>query len=66
MIKNVVSEIGGVAVYGIISISLFFTVFAGMLFWACRMKRPYLKTMSSLPLEDGEITSVAAKGDRHE
>ena len=29
MIKNVLSDIGGVGLYGVISISLFFTVFIG-------------------------------------
>jgi hypothetical protein len=34
MIKNVLSDIGGVGLYGVISISLFFAVFIGMLIWA--------------------------------
>jgi hypothetical protein len=65
MIKNVVSDIGGVGVYGIISITLFFTVFTGMLIWAFRMKSPFLKDMSAKPLQDGEVTSQG-KGKSHE
>lgn len=53
MIKNVVSEIGGVGLYGIISICLFFAVFTGAVVWAMRLKKPFLKTMSGLPLDDG-------------
>jgi hypothetical protein len=54
MIKNVLSNIGGVGLYGVISICLFFALFAGMVVWATRLKKPFLKSMSGLPLNDGE------------
>lgn len=57
MIKNVLSDIGGVGIYGVISISLFFAVFIGMLIWAFRMKKPFTQKMSALPLHDGEKKS---------
>ena len=53
MIENVLSRMGGVSVYGIISICLFFAVFVGVLVWTIRLKKPYLKSMRELPL-DGE------------
>lgn len=65
MIKNVLSEIGGIGLYGVISICLFFAVFTGMLVWACRMKKQFAQNMSALPLNDGEKPSVA-KGESHE
>jgi cbb3-type cytochrome oxidase subunit 3 len=65
MIKNVLSDIGGVGLYGVISISLFFTVFIGMLIWVFAMKKSFAKTMSALPLNDGEKKSEA-KGTSHE
>lgn len=65
MIKNVLSDIGGVGLYGIISISLFFTVFIGMLIWAFSMKKSFAKSMSVLPLNDGE-TKSDRKGSFHE
>ncbi|MEW6305293.1 MAG: cbb3-type cytochrome c oxidase subunit 3 [Verrucomicrobiota bacterium] len=52
MIKNVLSDIGGVGIYGVISICLFFTVFTGALVWACRLKKSFLDSMSALPLKD--------------
>ena len=55
MIKNVLSDIGGVGLYGVISISLFFTVFLGMLIWVGLMKKSFAQRMSALPLHDGEI-----------
>ena len=65
MIKNVLSEIGGVGLYGVISISLFFTVFIGMLIWVGLMKKSFAQSMSALPLQDGEI-KANRKGTSHE
>jgi cbb3-type cytochrome oxidase subunit 3 len=68
MIKNVLTHIGGVENFGIISISLFFAFFIGMLLWAFRKKRPYLDAMSALPLEREPESSPATtpKDSRHE
>jgi len=53
MIQNVMHSIGGTSVYGVISICLFFAVFAGVLVWTLCLKQPYLNSMRELPL-DGE------------
>ena len=52
MIENVIRDIGGVGIYGIISICLFFAIFTGMLVWAFRLKKPYLNSMRHLPLDE--------------
>jgi hypothetical protein len=65
MIKNVLSDIGGIGIYGIISVCLFFVVFTGMLIWAFRLKRADADAMSTLPLHDGE-KSIDPKGTSHE
>jgi hypothetical protein len=52
MIKNVLQEIGGIGLYGVISICLFFTVFTGAFVWACLQRKPFLSAMSALPLQD--------------
>jgi hypothetical protein len=65
MIKNVLSDIGGVGLYGVISISLFFAVFIGMLLWAFSMKPSFARKMSEQPLHDGEKKSDR-KGAAHE
>jgi cbb3-type cytochrome oxidase subunit 3 len=54
MIKNVLTHIGGVENYGILSILVFFAVFLGVIVWTLSRKKPYLRDMSALPLEDGE------------
>jgi cytochrome c oxidase cbb3-type subunit 4 len=53
MIQNVLHHIGGVGVYGILSVCLFFAFFTGMLLWSARVKKPYLNAMRELPLDDG-------------
>ena len=53
MIKNVLEHIGGVGIYGVISVCLFFTVFLGAVFFALRMKKSHADAMSALPLDDG-------------
>jgi hypothetical protein len=53
MIKNVLEHIGGIGVYGVISICLFFAVFLGAVFFAMRMKKSHADIMSALPLDDG-------------
>ena len=52
MIANVLRAIGGIGAYDAISICLFVLVFTGALVWAFRLKKPFLKAMSLMPLED--------------
>jgi hypothetical protein len=52
MIEHAISRIGGVGVFGVISICLFFAVFVGVLVWTFCLKKPYLNAMRQLPLED--------------
>jgi hypothetical protein len=51
MIENVMSSMGGVGLYGVISITLFFAVFVGVLVWTVSLKKSYLNAMRELPLE---------------
>lgn len=64
MIENVLSAIGGIGVYGSISICLFMLVFCAVFVWAVRLKKPTLDRMSSLPLEDS--CPPAQLENRHE
>ena len=60
MIQNVMHSIGGVSMYGVISICLFFAVFIGVLVWIICLKKPYLNEMRELPLE-GESVSESER-----
>ena len=63
MIQNVLQDIGGVGLYGVISISLFFFVFGVALIRALLLKKPFLHAMGALPLQD-EKSSAREKGTR--
>ena len=51
MIENVMQQMGGIGIFGVISICIFFGFFTGMLLWAARLKKPYLHSMETLPLD---------------
>jgi len=61
MIENTLRSIGGVGIFGIISICLFFAFFSGVLIWAGRLKKTYLNSMGGLPLDE-----ELAPQNRHE
>ena len=57
MIQNVLTGIGGVGLYGAISICLFVGVFLGVVLWMFGLKKSYLKSMRELPLAEDDATS---------
>jgi hypothetical protein len=57
MIQNVLTEIGGVGIFGVISVCLFFLVFGGALLWALLLKKSFLNLMGALPLQDDKSFS---------
>jgi hypothetical protein len=66
MIRDALSHLGGVGVYGVISICLFFAVFLSLMIWAFRLRKPWLNAMSQLPLEpdDDESTTEALRASK--
>jgi hypothetical protein len=54
MIRDALSNLGGIGLYGIVSVGIFFATFLGILVWASRLKEPWLKTMGQLPLDPDE------------
>ena len=54
MIKDVMVEIGGVGVFAIVSLIIFFALFAGVLGRVMRLKKSYLERMKELPLNPDE------------
>ena len=53
MIQNVIRDMGGVAIFGVISVCLFFAVFTGALLWALAQRKSFCDKMRALPLDDG-------------
>lgn len=66
MIKHVLSAIGGVGVYGAISIVLFFVVFMGALLYSATMRASVAGRMSRLPLADDEREELAEGEVKHD
>jgi hypothetical protein len=52
MIKNVLEQIGGLGIYALTSLLLFFAVFTGALIWTFLQRPSLCAKMESLPLED--------------
>ena len=52
MIKNILQDIGGIGIYGVISLCLFFAVFSGALIMSLVQKSTFCAKMSALPLEN--------------
>jgi hypothetical protein len=55
MIKNVLTSLGGIENYGIVSICLFFVTFLIALLWALLQKKSLVQHMAALPLDGGEV-----------
>lgn len=66
MIKNVLTDIGGIGLYGVISVCLFFVIFSGVLVWAFLLRKPHLNSMSQLPLNDGSQENSQKGNPDHE
>jgi hypothetical protein len=52
MIKNVLQEVGGIGIYALASLLLFFTVFTGALVFTFVQRASLCRKMESLPLEE--------------
>ncbi len=66
MIQNVLREIGGIGLYGAISVCLFFLVFSVALIRACLLKKSFLNFMGALPLDEGQPATPTQEVPRHE
>lgn len=66
MIQNVLRELGGVGIYGVISVCLFFLVFTIAMIWALARKKSFLNSMSLLPLQDDRTPERLPGENSHE
>ncbi|TRX52663.1 cytochrome C oxidase Cbb3 [Fulvivirga sp. M361] len=58
MFKHYFELIHQVEIWPIISLSIFFSFFIGLLIWVIRADKDYIKSMSELPINDGSETRV--------
>ena len=54
MIQNVLRALGGIEIYGVLSVCLFFVVFVVALIFTVTRKKPFCEHMSAQPLNDGD------------
>jgi cbb3-type cytochrome oxidase subunit 3 len=65
MIKDLLTRLGGIETYGMVSLFLFFLVFVGMLIWVFLLRKPFLNRMARMPLDD-ESEPLSNESLRHE
>jgi hypothetical protein len=61
LVHSILREAESINAYGLFSLCVFFGFFTGVLFWAFRLKRNYLKNMGDLPLDGGERAELPHK-----
>lgn len=66
MIKDTLMEIGGVGLYGVVSILLFVTVFGLAMYRVFRLRRPFLQDMGALPLAEDHVATPVTTEACHE
>ncbi|MCE2825531.1 MAG: hypothetical protein LW626_05610 [Verrucomicrobium sp.] len=65
MIRNVLTHTGGIAVYGIVSVCLFFAVFLAAVAWTLVQRTSHVRRMGALPLDDGETRPFAPSASKN-
>ncbi len=66
MIQNVLREIGGIGLYGVISVCLFFLVFSVAFVRACFLRKAFVDTMSLLPLDEAPTATSTSNRSHNE
>ncbi len=55
IVINTLEQIGGVEIYPIISLIIFFSLFAAVTYLVLTAKKEYIDEMKHMPFTDGEI-----------
>ena len=64
MYKNVLQAIEGIEIYPLISFTIFFLFFLGLLLYVALMDKKYVQTMSSFACSADEDTETNTEGIR--
>jgi hypothetical protein len=57
MISQYLQSLEGVEILGVVSLCLSLAIFLGIVVWAVKADRAYVRMMKQLPLEDDGVTS---------
>ena len=52
MFKHYFEQLDNFQIYPIISLTIFFTFFVGLIWWVVKADKNYISTMKNLPVED--------------
>ncbi len=61
MFKHYFELIEGIAIWPIISLTIFFVFFICVTLWAFSVRKDYIKEMEELPLDDSELKDINAQ-----
>ena len=61
--NQIIDKLGGIEAFGIFSICLFVFVFTASMVLAFCLKKPFLKAMGALPLEDERLQDKNSNTD---
>ncbi len=61
MFKYYFEQVQGIEIWPIISLTIFFSFFIGLLIWAFKADKKYISEMENLPIEDNEVTKSHLK-----
>lgn len=54
MLNEIFKSVPAINIYPLITLILFFTIFVLVTIWALRVKKPYIKEMEELPLDNSD------------
>jgi cytochrome c oxidase cbb3-type subunit 4 len=55
MFKHYFEQLDNFQIYPLISLSIFFAFFIGLIWWVLRADKSYISRMKNLPVENSEI-----------
>ncbi|MBX2963862.1 MAG: cbb3-type cytochrome c oxidase subunit 3 [Cyclobacteriaceae bacterium] len=61
MYKNVLQSIDNVAIWPVISLSIFFIFFIVMLWWVFKTDKNFINKMKNMPLNDSPAENIESK-----
>lgn len=63
-IKHSMETIGGIEIYPIISLVIFFTFFVGLFVWVMTYKKETIEELSNMPFMDEDDSNVHSKSEK--
>ncbi|MBK6266856.1 cytochrome C oxidase Cbb3 [Marivirga sp. S37H4] len=62
MFKHYFEQLDNFQIYPLISLSIFFAFFVGLIWWVVRADKNYIKRMEQMPFSDTEVEPKKTEG----